>query len=174
MLQPFLSAVRASLRTVLIVASLALPASAAQLAPPEGKPVLIVEGDIGVTNTPGQAVFDLTMLEELGTVSITTTTPWYSDPVTFEGVPMARLMEAVEADGTKVMAVALNDYSTEIPISDFQDYGAILALKRDGQYMPIRDKGPLFIVYPYDAHSELHSQKFYGRSVWQLARLVVR
>ena len=168
------SAVLASLAAVLFAASLAMPAGAAPLGQPRGKPVLVVEGDIGVTNSSGKAVFDMAMLEALGTVSITTRTPWYTDPVTFEGVPMARLMAELGAAGSEVVAVALNDYTTEIPISDFAEYGAILALKRDGRYMPVRDKGPLFIVYPYDARSELHSQKFYGRSVWQLARLVVR
>ena len=39
--------------------------------------------------------------------------------------------------------------------------------------MPVSDKGPLFIVYPYDSDPALHSQKFYGRSVWQLSRLIV-
>lgn len=174
MRSPIPSAGRFFLAAVLVLASLSSPAGAAPLAQPRGKPVLTIEGQIEVTNAPGKAVFDLTMLEGLGMVSITTTTPWYTDPVTFEGVPMARLMAAVGASGDKVVAVALNDYRIEIPASDFQQYGAILALKRDGQYMPISDKGPLFIVYPYDERSELHSQMFYGRSVWQLSRLVVR
>jgi hypothetical protein len=89
-------------------------------------------------------------------------------------VPLAKLMDLVGAHGEKVVAVALNDYSGELPIEDLAKYGVILALKRDGQYMPVRDKGPLFIVYPYDSAPELKSQKFYSRSVWQVARLVVK
>ena len=85
-----------------------------------------------------------------------------------------KLMQKVGASGEKVVAVALNDYSSEIPIEDFARYNVILALKRDGEYMPVRDKGPLFIVYPYDSNSELRSQKFYSRSVWQVARLVIK
>ncbi|MFC7692861.1 hypothetical protein ACFQY5_28160 [Paeniroseomonas aquatica] len=50
----------------------------------------------------------------------------------------------------------------------------MLALKRDGNYLTIRDKGPLFIVYPYDTNAELRSPRYYGRSAWQVARLVVR
>ena len=83
-------------------------------------------------------------------------------------------MASVGATGDRVVAVALNDYSSEIPIEDFAKYHAILALKRDGEYMPVRDKGPLFIVYPYDQNPELRSQKFYSRSVWQVARLVIK
>ena len=60
-------------------------------------------------------------------------------------------MKQVEATGRRVSVVALNDYASEIPVEDFSKYKVILALKRNGEYMPVRDKGPLFIVYPYDA-----------------------
>jgi hypothetical protein len=79
----------------------------------------------------------------------------------------------VGATGTSVVAYALNDYSTEIPMEDFTRYGVLLALKRNGEYMPVRDKGPLFIVYPYDSMPELKHQKYYSRSAWQVARMVV-
>jgi hypothetical protein len=141
---------------------------------PAGAAILTIEGAIGVANVGDKAVFDRDMLEAMGSVAITTETPWYSGPVTFEGVPLASVLERVGAMGSAVLAVALNDYQTEIPLSDFQEYGTILALKRDGEYMPVSDMGPLFIVYPYDDVAELHSQKFYGRSVWQLSRLIVR
>lgn len=140
---------------------------------PEGKPILTIEGEIAVTNSDDTAVFDRTMLEALGLETIETTTPWYDGAVTFEGVPMRSILERVGADGEEVVARALNDYSTVIPASDFYDHGVILALKRDGEYMEISDKGPLFIVYPYDAEG-LHSQQYYARSAWQVARLIVR
>ena len=74
----------------------------------------------------------------------------------------------------RVAVVALNDYTSEIPIADFQEFGVLMALKRDGAYMPVRDKGPLFIVYPYDSRSELRQQKYYSRSAWQVAKLIVK
>ena len=92
----------------------------------------------------------------------------------FEGVPLAKVMDAVGASGDRLLAIALNDYSTELPMEDSRKYAVILALKRDGEYMPVRDKGPLFIVYNYDSHPELKSQQFYSRSVWQLTRLEVK
>ncbi len=58
-------------------------------------------------------------------------------------------------------------------MEDFAKFNVILAIKRNGEYMPVRDKGPLFIVYPYDSKSELKSQTYYGRSAWQLKRLEV-
>ena len=144
------------------------------LAAPNGEPVLTISGAVENTNEGDSAVFDLEMLEAMGMESITTKTPWYDAPVTFEGIPMAKLMDAVGASGDTVVAVALNDYTTEIPVSDFKEHGTLLALKRDGEYMPIRDKGPLFIVYPYDSDPDLQDQIYYARSAWQLHQLIVK
>ena len=135
------------------------------------KAILTVAGKIAVTNGDGEARFDRPMLEAMGIREFTTNTPWYDGPVTFAGVPMDTLMRAVGAEGDTAIATALNEYETKIPVSDFARFNVLLALKRDREYMPIRDKGPLFIVYPYDSMPELQSPKYYSRSAWQLARL---
>jgi hypothetical protein len=137
------------------------------------KPILTISGKINASGPDG-AVFDRSKLEALGMQSIETKTPWYKEVVKFEGVPLDKLMAHVGANGEKVVAIALNDYSVEIPIEDFAKHHAILALKRDGEYMSVRDKGPLFVVYPYDSDPELRSQKFYSRSAWQVKQLIVK
>jgi hypothetical protein len=148
-------------------------AADASLPAPAGKAILTISGKIAVFNEGKTAKFDVALLESLGLSSFTTSTPWYDAPVTFTGVLMAKLMETVRASGETVVAAALNDYETKIPMSDFAQFGVLLALKRNGEYMPVREKGPLFIVYPYDSNSELKSQKYYGRSAWQIARLSI-
>src|SRR5215204_3422163 len=158
----------------LIAVIAASAATAEALPPPTGKPILTVSGSIRATNEPNAAVFDRSMLEALGLVTIETTTPWYEGRVRFEGVPLAKLMEVVGASGDRVVATALNDYSSEIPMEDLDRYNVILALKRNGEYMPVSDKGPLFIVYPYDTDADLKSETYYGRSVWQVSKLVVK
>ena len=149
------------------------PANAAILAMPTEKRILTISGKIANTNDGDAAMFDRPMLEAIGMSAIETATPWYNGTVRFEGVRMDALMQHVGATGESVTATALNDFSTDIPISDFSRFGVILALKRDGIYMPVRDKGPLFIIYPYDNSSELRSQKYYSRSAWQVSRLVL-
>jgi hypothetical protein len=152
----------------------ALPARAGALPVPTGSVILTISGRVTVVNRDNTAQFDRAGLESLGMESFTTSTPWFDGPQTFEGVPMARIMRTVGAQGTVVTAIALNDYSTEIPMTDFTRYNVLLALKRNGEYMRVRDKGPLFIVYPYDSAPELRGQPYYGRSAWQLSQLVVR
>jgi hypothetical protein len=146
----------------------------AQDAQPASKPILVVSGKINPADKSESVQFDRSALEGLGIVTIQTNTPWYKDTVKFEGVSLDKLMQTVGAKGDRVTVVALNDYSIEIPMEDFAKYGAILALKRDGEYMTVRDKGPLFIVYPYDQNPELKSQKFYSRSAWQVAKIIVK
>ncbi len=153
---------------------LAREATAAALAQRTGKPILTMSGKISVFNDDSVARFDRAMLEGLGMTSFKTATPWYSGPVTFEGVLMTTLFDAVGASGDRAVVTALNDYTSEIPVADFREFGVLLALKRDGAYMPVRDKGPLFIVYPYDSRAELRQQKYYSRSAWQVAKIVVK
>jgi hypothetical protein len=37
----------------------------------------------------------------------------------------------------------------------------------------MKNKGPLFVVYPYDSKKELQSVRYYQRSVWQLKALII-
>ena len=159
----------------LVVGAVACGGAAAEALPtPSGKPILVVSGNIAQANADGEARFDRDMLEALGTVTFETTTPWDRERVRFEGVPLGRLLDRVGASGSRLVAVALNDYSAELPVEDARRYDVILALRRNGEYMPVQNRGPLFIVYNFDSDPELKNQKFYSRSVWQVARLEVR
>ena len=150
------------------------PLAADQLPAPEGAAVLYVDGSIENTNEGSDAVFDLQMLKDLGAVSLTTSTKWTEGTNTFEGIPVSRVLEAVGAQGTTVVASALDDYSSEIPISDFNKYQVILAYSMDGTRLSRRDKGPLWIMYPWDDHPELYKQDKILHAVWQLKRLTVK
>jgi hypothetical protein len=152
----------------------ALSAEAESLPRLAGKPILTVTGKIAATNDNRKAVFDRQMIEALGEVSFSTATPWYDGPHKFEGVLLTKLLDVVEATGDRLAVTALNDYVTEIPIEDARKFGVILALKRDGQYMPVSDKGPLFIIYPFDSNPELKAQVYYKRSAWQVSRIEVK
>jgi hypothetical protein len=151
----------------------AVTARAGALAMPTGKPILTISGRINVTNVGDTAVFDRDMLEGLALTSFKTMTPWYEEPVTFSGVELELLMKVVGTTGVQLRAQALDDYTTEIPITDFPTWHPILAIRRNGEYMPVSDKGPLFIVYPFDSEPELKHQRFYSRSAWQVVRMVV-
>ena len=171
---PFYSIRRlAGAAVVLALGMVTQPVQAQGLASPEGPVILVVSGDVAESNQGDLAAFDREMLEALETVSLTTTTAWTEGPVTFDG-PLARdVLALVGADGEVVTATALNDYAVDIPFTDFQDYDVVLALKMNGEAMSVRDKGPIWIVYPRDDHAELQTVEYNARWIWQLRSLNV-
>ena len=42
-----------------------------------------------------------------------------------------------------------NDYAITLPLDDVQADAPLLAFLMDGQPMSLRDKGPVWMVYPY-------------------------
>jgi hypothetical protein len=157
-----------------LVASSAIAAPGDALAPPTGKPILTVSGKIAVKNQGERATFDMAMLEALPQHSFTTRTPWFAKPVKFTGPLLADVLAAVKASGTTISAVAINDYKISIPLTDTRKYEVVVARLIDGQPMPVREKGPLFVVYPFDSAAELRTSTFYERSIWQLKALDIQ
>ncbi|WP_227384025.1 hypothetical protein [Microvirga rosea] len=137
---------------------------------PTGPVILTITGAIEQTNAPGQARFDRAMLEALGVTSFTTGSVWADHPQLFEGVPLKAVLERVGANGTSMLASALNDYEIAIPFEDLK-FSPLLATKVDGRALTLRDKGPLWMVYPRDEYDELRDNRYESRWVWQLNRL---
>ena len=61
-----------------------------------------------------------------------------------------------------------------IPLEQLTRYPVLVALKMDGRYMRVRDKGPLWIVFPWDDYPELADEKTKQRSIWQLKAIHIR
>lgn len=152
-------------------AACAMPALA--LDAPKERPILTVSGKIGVKNAGDVARFDMKMLEALPQQTFTTSTPWYDKPVKFTGPLLADVLAAVKANGQTISAVAINDYKISIPVGDLQ-YKPIVARLLDDKPMAVREKGPLFVVYPFDSRAELRSSTYYERSIWQLKALDIQ
>lgn len=148
--------------------------NAGDLESPTGPVILSIGGDISFTNAGDEAHFDRPMLEELGLVVLRTETPWTDGKQTFEGVPVERILDAVGANGTVARAKALNDYVVDIDISFVVAAKAMVAVKTNGVYMGVRDKGPLWIVFPWDQQPELDEEFVKSQSVWQFNRLEIR
>lgn len=170
----FGSVTRALFALSLVLATALGAARAEPLPLPTERVALRIAGSIARTNEAGAAVFDIPMLESLGPVTIETTTLWTQGKQTFTGVPLARLLDAVGAKGAVIEATAINDYWVEIPVSDAVPDGPIIAWERNGRPLSIRDKGPLWLVYPYDSRPEYQSEVIYARSIWQLTDMLVR
>jgi len=149
------------------------PGRSLALQAPAGKVVLTLSGRITQPNREGRAEFDMSMLEQLPQHSFATQTPWYSKPRKFTGPLLRDVLAAAGAQGNTLRAIALNDYKVTLPVEDTQRHDVLLARLLDDEPMAVRDKGPLFIVYPFDAKSELRNALYYSRSAWQLKAIEV-
>ena len=159
------------------IAIMALTASVAQaeemLSTPTGDVILTVSGDIQQTNVGDTAQFDMDMLKAMDAETFVTTTIWTDGDQTFTGVPLNALLDAVGVDSGTLSASAINDYTVEIPVEDETTSQAIVAYMNNGEIMSVRDKGPLWIVYPYDSDDSLRAEVVFSRSIWQLDRIKV-
>lgn len=135
--------------------------------------ILTVCGAIDGANG-GCRSFTQQQLEQLPQTSITTTTPWNKQPVTYRGIAVETLLSTLKAKGSQLRLLALNDYAVTADAKQLTDNGAILAVTRDGQPMPISDKGPLWVMFPFDANPKLRADNIYTLSVWQLSRIDVQ
>lgn len=167
------------MRAVLLAMIIAItPAGVSTAAEPlrsaDGPAVLTVTGDIAVTNEEGKAVFDTSMWAELPRARVETSTTWTDGVVVFEGVLLRDVIERVGGAGSTIVAKAINDYSAELPTADASRYRVLLADTQDGKPLTVRTKGPLWIVYPRDQHSELASEAHNSKWVWQLTEIDLR
>ncbi len=163
---------RVFLGTLATVSGL-LAGPALALPPPAGKVVLTLSGKVAEKNSPRGVAFDMAMLEALPQKTFTTRTPWDRLPVKFSGPLLRDVLAAAKAQGETLHAIAVNDYKTTIPASDTLQFDMVLAHRMNGQPIPPRTKGPLFIVYPYDSRPELQDPVYRNRSAWQLKEIAV-
>ena len=144
------------------------------LEPAEGDILLKITGQVEEFNTDNkEAHFDLALLQSYPVTTIRTDTPWTDGVIEFEGVLLRDLLPSVKSSGQKLIAEAINDYFVTIPVEDVLMYDAIIAYKKDGKLMSIRDKGPLWIIYPWRDNPDLKTELHHSRSVWQLISLRV-
>ena len=153
---------------LLLAAVLSAPALQAETLPPlKGEPVLTITLD-GVRHE-----LDAEGLRSLPATTFTTTTIWTEGEQTFTGVRMTELLARLGVDQGDMALTAANDYQITVPVTEFTGDGALLAYDRNGAAMTLRDKGPLWVVYPYDSDPKFRSEIVYSNSIWQLDRISI-
>lgn len=149
-------------------------ASACTIPQPKGEVILKVDGMINDCNEGLEVHFDEALFDALPHKTIKTENPWDQGSSTYEGVLLRDLMKYVKADGQTATFTALNDYRSDITLADIDKYDVILAYKRDGEKLSVREKGPFFVVFPFTDVPELAVESRYAQSVWQVNRITVK
>lgn len=140
---------------------------------PEGPVVLSVSNRARDAQRGGPALFDMAMLERLPQASFSTRTPWYTQARKFTGPLVREVLAQSGVQGQQLRLVALNDYRVDLPLDDVMQYDVLLARLMDDRPMTVREKGPLFVIYPFDQQLALRNAVHYSRCAWQLRTIEV-
>lgn len=93
----------------------------------------------------------------------------------WRGVPLAELARALGAGpDSEIRLLALNHYAVSVPMSDVLRFNPVLASRRNGEPLAVRDKGPLILIYPFGRHRELDDPEYLNRSIWQVHEIRLR
>jgi hypothetical protein len=162
-------------RALVWIAGAALPlrGRAQALPAPGGMVVLSIGGRIQRANQGERAALDMAMIEALAQQSFTTKTPWFKQARKFTGPLLRDVLNLVGAQGPTLRITALNDYRIDVPSDDARRFEVVLARMIDDRPITVREKGPLFMIYPFDSDAALRNPLYYSRSVWQLKSIDV-
>jgi hypothetical protein len=160
------------------VADAAAPTASTQattvaISAPKGEVVLTIKGGPNAAGETIDIAFDIEGLKALPVTTFSTTTMWTEGVKNFEGVELKTLLSMLKMEKGTLSATAINDYRIEIPVAEIEAGGPIIAYMMDGDPMSVRDKGPLWLVYPYDSDPKYQSEVVFSRSIWQLNRLEI-
>lgn len=135
------------------------------------EPILRVRGAVGPGPGSGDIAFDAAQFDALPQTRFRTTTLWHKEAVEFSGVSARDLFAAVNLRGSRLKLVALNDYVVEGEADVILAADGLFATRQDGTPMPVSDKGPIFLIFPFDQREDLRHQAYYSRAVWQLCEI---
>lgn len=137
----------------------------------EDAPILTVnDGYTGNVTTFTQE--DLLALPQ---ISFDTATVWSTEVSSFSGPSLTAVLNAagVDAANSGVRLYAINDYNVEFPAAQIEQDSPILANRINGEAFSIRDKGPLWLVFPFDEDPRYQTEEIFALSVWQLTQIDV-
>ncbi|WP_136680540.1 molybdopterin-dependent oxidoreductase [Neptunomonas sp. XY-337] len=151
------------------------PVAANELPRPQGTVILTLTGQLSFGNSHHGVELDMALLKALPTHQIKTKTPWTDGEAIYRGALLIELLDwAGAADASEVKLTALNNYSATLSLREIQRYPIVLAYEADGKKMRVRDKGPVWVVYPLSDFPELDTPKIHSHMVWQLRHIEVR
>jgi hypothetical protein len=108
-------------------------------------------------------------LMALTQTSFVTSTLWTAERHSFSGPSLHRVLAQFGAEpSAPVKLVAANDYAVTLEPEMIGEQYLIIANRLDDAPFSIREKGPLWVMFPFDQKAEFKTELHYSLSVWQL------
>ena len=130
--------------------------------------------DINFSSGQGDRQYTLSQLLQLPQHEITTNLPWTEEPHTYSGPYRGDVLKSVQATGQWLCFEALDKYKVTLNYQRIKAFKPILALKRDGSFLTIRTKGPIWLILPVDDHAALDAALYNDFMVWHLVKIGVQ
>ena len=73
----------------------------------------------------------------------------------------------------EVKLTAVNRYEIVIPWPHIEKSVPIIANRMNDEPYPVREKGPLWLIFPFDDDSRYRTYEISAMSIWQLIRIEV-
>ncbi|NAW86914.1 hypothetical protein, partial [Photobacterium halotolerans] len=105
--------------------------------------------------------------------SVTTSMPWVNDKATFSGVNLQALLNHYHLKPGTIHLTALNKFTAELHWQDMKKYQPVLAIRRNDEWMRVRDYGPFWLIFALDTHPDLIDKGFLEKMVWQINEINV-
>lgn len=115
-------------------------------------------------------------LDRLPQHSFTTSTQWTEGKIKFSGPALKDvlgLLAPIDADEETVRLVAANYYEVELDQTLLELDVPIVSTRMNDETFGTREKGPLWVVFPYDADEAYRREGVYAASVWHLIEIQV-
>ena len=117
-----------------------------------GAPVVTVSGTGIDDRFADGLLFDIAALEQLPMVEVDIDDPWEKRQVTYRGVMMNDLVNAIAPHGARELQLtALDDYEVTLSLNDLANGKALLATTADGEPIDIAAGGPTRLVFLPDS-----------------------
>jgi len=145
-------------------------ANAETPAVPEGKPALIISGNVTNPNVGDEIHVDIDWIKSLPSVSFDSNTPWAEGKQSFVGVRLSVFFDSLGVKPKYFTAIGLDGYKADVKVN-WNKYPALIAYKHNGKDISVRRLGPLRVIYPFDDYPELLTDANVASAVWQLTKI---
>lgn len=138
--------------------------------------VLTLFGDIQLDEQQYERLdFTLSDLQALPQGEIITAHPWVSRPHHYQGVDLNRLVARLFGHRRVITLYmeALNGFSVAVDWPQVSPLAPILAWQDNGKAMSRRNKGPLWLMLPFDRVPKVQQADLLHFMAWQLRNIKV-
>lgn len=124
------------------------------------------------SNSGYRKVLSREELEALPQESFTTSTPWTKSIHTYQGPRLSLITSNFPQPFESIKVYGINGYAYDIKEKELKKYPFILAMKQDGKRMALRNKGPLWVLLPFNQYPKVDSiDEMLNKFVWQVNRI---